>query len=83
MNIYEGILNSASPMPAHCQHAYKCFTMSVQLDCSTTYKTLFANQYYCCMARKMPLKLIYYCTLLFMACYFDACNYNILCHISY
>ena len=38
MNIYEGILNNASPMPAHCQHACKHFTMSVQLDCSTTYK---------------------------------------------
>ena len=39
LNIYEGILMSASPMAVHCQHAWKRFTLYAQLYCSTTYKT--------------------------------------------
>ena len=45
LNIYEGMLMSASPMAAHCQHAYKHFALFVQLHCSTAYKTLLTNQY--------------------------------------
>ena len=45
LNIYEGILTSALPMAAHCQHTCKHFALSVQLYCSTAYKTLLVNQY--------------------------------------
>ena len=38
LNIYEGILISASPMSCYCQYACKCFTLSVKLYCSTMYK---------------------------------------------
>ena len=45
LNIYKGILMSAKPMAAHCQHVCKCFALYAQLYCSTTYKTLLTNQY--------------------------------------
>ena len=45
LKIYEGMLMSASPMAAHCQHACKRFTLYAQLYCSTAYKTLLTNQY--------------------------------------
>ena len=35
----EGILVSASPTAAHCQHTCKCFTLSIQLYCSTVYNS--------------------------------------------
>ena len=41
LNIYEGIVMSASPMAAHFQHARKNFALSLRLYCSTTYKTHF------------------------------------------
>ena len=56
LNIYEGILTSASPMAACYQHVCKCFAMFIQLYYSTTHKTLFANQY----AKKNITKIIYY-----------------------
>ena len=45
LNICGGILMSTSPMAAHCQHAFKCFTLSVQLYCSTAHQMLLANQH--------------------------------------
>ena len=45
VNIYEGILMSASQMAAHCQHACKCLALYVQLYCSTAYKKFLINQY--------------------------------------
>ena len=44
-HLYEGILTSASPMVADCQHVCKRFALSIQIYCSTAYKTLSANQY--------------------------------------
>ena len=38
LNICEGILMSASPMAARCQHACKRFTLSVQLYCFAAHK---------------------------------------------
>ena len=72
---------SALPMTAHCQHACKRFALYAQLYRSTVYKALLTNQYLRCMPRKMSLKLIHYCTLLFMVRHFDARNNNISRHI--
>ena len=83
LNIYKGILMSALPMAAHCQHTWKCFTLYAQLYCSTTYKTLLTNQYWHCVPRKTSLKLIYYCTLLSMACHFDLISISsTICRLS-
>ena len=62
-NYYKGIFTSASPMAGHCQHTCKYFAFSIQLYCSTAYKT----QHWRCMPRKTS----FYCTLLFMACHFE------------
>ena len=45
LNIYEGMLMSATPMVAHCRCTCKHFALPIQLYCSTAYKTLLANQY--------------------------------------
>ena len=68
---------SASPMAAYCQHMFKRFALSVQLYCSTTYKTLITNQHYRHSLRKTSLKLVHYRTLLSMAHHSEACNHNI------
>ena len=41
LNIYEGVLMSALPMAAHCQHVCVHFTSSIQLYCFTVYKNPF------------------------------------------
>ena len=43
LNIYKGIIMSALPMAAHCQHVCKHFALYAQLYCSTAYKTLLIN----------------------------------------
>ena len=57
LNICKGIIMSTSPMTAHCQYMYKRFVLSIQLYCSTAYKILLTNQYWCCMPRKMSLNM--------------------------
>ena len=80
LNICKGIVMSASPMAAQCQHACKRFTLSIQLHCSTAYKILLANQYWYCMLRKMSLKLVHYCILLSMARYFECVSITLWSH---
>ena len=70
LNIYKGILISTSPMAVHCQHVCKHSHLSVQLYCSTAYKTFLTNQYWRFMPRKTSQKVVH-CTLLFMTCYFE------------
>ena len=45
LNIYGSVIMNAFPTVAHCQHACKCFTLSVQLYCSAAYKILLTDQY--------------------------------------
>ena len=60
-------ITSGGPLPRTC----KRFALSIQLYCSAAYKTLLANQYWCCISRKTSLKLIHYCILLSMVRHFD------------
>ena len=45
LNIYEGMLMSALPMVAHCQHTSKRFALYALLYCSIVYKTLLTHKY--------------------------------------
>ena len=77
LNIYESQLMSALPKRPIVNTRANVLLCTIQLYCSTAYKTLLTNQYWRCMPRKMSLKLLHYCTLLSMAHHFDTCNNNI------
>ena len=63
---------TGSPLPTQML----MFNSGLSTYCSTSYQTLFTNQYSHCMSRKMLLKLAHYCIMLSKVHHLDVCDYN-------